>query len=180
MSFLLQLAEGGHGEVHALLDPHGFGLVFWTAVTFLIVLVALYKVAWNPLMGALDQRELAIVGQVDASRKVREEAEALKAKYEAQLEGIRREAQKIIDEGEADRKRIVAEAHAKASQEAAEVKARAERDIRLSKQKALAEVKQDAVTLGMQIAEKVIGAEVDQTRHRAIVDDVLSRFERSA
>jgi hypothetical protein len=31
----------------------------------------------------------------------------------------------------------------------------------------------------MQIAEKVIGAEMDAGRHRTIVDEVLSRFERS-
>lgn len=179
MSLFLFLAEGGHGEVHTLLDPHGFGLVFWTALTFVFVLIALHRVAWGPLTAALDQREASIAGQVAESRRIRDEAEAVRLKYEAQLEGIRREAQKIIDEGEADRKRIVADAHAKASQEAREVKDRAERDIRLSKQKALAEVKTEAVAMAMQIAERVIGAEVDGTRHQTIVDEVLTQFERS-
>ena len=179
MSLLLFLAEGAHADTHFLLDPHGVGLVFWTAVTFSVVLLALHKLAWGPLTSALDQREAAIAGQVADSRRIRDEAEAVRLKYEAQLEGIRREAQKIIDEGEADRKRIVADAHTKAEHEARDIKDRAERDIRLSKQKALAEVKTDAVSMAMQIAERVIGAEVDQGRHQVIVDEVLTPSERS-
>src|SRR5262245_57203769 len=98
MSFLLLLVEeGAHEGGPMLLDPEGFGLVFWTAVTFLVVLIALYKNAWGPLMTALDTREANIAGQVADARRVKDEAEALRAKYEAQLEGIRREAQKIID-----------------------------------------------------------------------------------
>lgn len=183
MSYILFLADsgsGGHGDVHTLLDPHGFGLVFWTAVTFVIVLVALHRVAWGPLMSALDQREVAIAGQVDASRRVREEADAVKAKYEALMEGHRREGQRIIDEGEADKKRILEDAHAKATADAQDVKARAQRDIQQAKLKALAEVKAESVTLAMAIAEKVIGAEVDAKRHHVLVDEVLARIEDKA
>ena len=120
MNFLSLLAEsGGHSDAPQWwLDPHGAGLVVWTAATFAVVLMILYKLAWGPFVDALDKREEAIAGQVEASRKVRAEAEAIKQQYEAQLEGVRQEAQQIIDEGEADRKRIVQDAQAKATAEA--------------------------------------------------------------
>ena len=180
MNILLLLAEsGGHSEHPAWwLDPHGPGLVVWTAATFAVVLMILYKLAWGPFVDALDKREEAIAGEVENSRKVRAEAEALKQQYEAQLEGVRQEAQQIIDEGEADKKRIIADAQSKATAEAQAIRDRADREIGLAKQKALAEVRKDAVTVGMAIAEKVINAEVDASRHQKIVDDVLAAYER--
>lgn len=179
MNFFLLLAEsGGHAEHHWWLDPHGAGLVVWTGATFAVVLMVLYKLAWGPFTDALDKREEAIAGQVEASRKLRAEAEALKQQYESQLEGVRQEAQQIIDEGEADRKRIVQDAQAKAGAEAQAIRDRAEREIDLAKQKALAEVRRDAVHVGMAIAERVIDAEVDAGRHQKIVDDVLASYER--
>jgi F-type H+-transporting ATPase subunit b len=180
MSWLLLLAADGHGDVHTLLDPHGAGLVFWTAITFSIVLVVLYKFAWGPLAEALDQREANIAGKVADAEKVHADAEALRKKYEDQLEGIRQEAQQIIDEGEADKKRIIQEAHDKATSEAKAVRDRAEREIHLAKNKALEEVKLDAINLGVQIAEKVIAAEVDGAKHKAIVDEVLASYEQGA
>lgn len=173
---LFLAAEGGHGAWW--LDPHGVGLAFWTAVTFGVVALILYRKAWGPLLEALDARERGIVGQKEEAERVRAEAEAVRRRYEEQLEGIRREAQQIINEGEADKKRILDEAHARAAADAQEIRERAERDIRLAKEKALAEIKDQAVELGMTVAERVIGAEVDASRHKGIIDEVLTAYER--
>ncbi|MDA8850239.1 F0F1 ATP synthase subunit B, partial [Flavobacteriaceae bacterium] len=42
-----------------LITP-GFGLVFWTALTFIFLLVILRKFAWNPILGAVSDREEGI------------------------------------------------------------------------------------------------------------------------
>ena len=123
---------------------------------------------------------VAIAGKVADAEKVHADAETLRKKYEDQLEGIRQEAQQIIDEGEADKKRIIQEAHDKAAGEAKAIRDRAEREIHLAKNKALEEVKLDAINLGVQIAEKVIAAEVDAAKHKAIVDEVLASYEQGA
>lgn len=173
---LLLAAEGGHGAWW--LDPHGVGLAFWTAITFGIVALILYRKAWGPMLEALDARERGIVGQKEEAERLRAEAEAVRRRYEEQLEGIRREAQQIINEGEADKKRILAEARALADAEAKAIRERAERDVRLAKEKALAEIKAEAVALGLSVAERVIGAEVDAARHKGIIDEVLAAYER--
>ena len=38
-----------------LITP-GFGLVFWTAITFIFLLVILGKFAWKPILGAVSER----------------------------------------------------------------------------------------------------------------------------
>lgn len=173
---LFLAAEGGHGAWW--LDPHGIGLAFWTAVTFALVALILYRKAWGPLLVALDARERGIVGQKEEAERIRREAEEVRRRYEEQLEGIRREAQQIINEGESDKKRIIDEAHARAAAEAQLIRERADRDIVLAKEKALAELKAEAIDLGMTVAERVIGAEVDAARHKGIIDEVLTAYER--
>lgn len=175
-ALLLQLASGE--GTPPILDPHKWGLVFWTGLIFAFVALLLYKLAWGPLLAALDEREKKISGAIDEAQSIKAEAEKTRQKYEDQMEKARAAAQEIIDEGEADKKRIIAEARTKAVTEADEIKARAERDISLAKNKALAEVKDSATELGMAIASKVIQAEIDAKKHKAVVGDVLDAFEK--
>ncbi len=177
MNLLLLLAEDGHAQ-HVLLDPKT-GLVFWTGIAFALTAIVLYRFAWGPVLTALQSREDAIVGSIESAAAIKREAEETKARYEAQLEGIRQDAQAIIDEGNRDKKRIISDAHTAASKEAAEIRARAEREIELAKVKALAEIKNEAGGLAMAIAEKVIGAEVDASKHQAIVDTVIASYGKA-
>ena len=39
-----------------MLDVHG-GLLAWTVITFVLLLVVLKKVAWGPILDALEARE---------------------------------------------------------------------------------------------------------------------------
>jgi len=176
-ALLLQLASGD--GTPAFLDPHSWGLVFWTGTIFACVALLLYKMAWGPLLTALDEREQKISGAIDEAQSIKAEAEKTRQKYEDQMEKARAAAQEIIDEGEADKKRIIAEARNKAVSEADDIKARAQRDISLAKTKALAEVKDSATELGMAIASKVIQAEVDAAKHKTVVKGVLDAFEKA-
>ena len=69
IELLLLAAEAGH-DAHPLLDPHGPGLVFWTAIIFAIVSVILYYYAWGPILEALKDREAAITGQIEEAEKI--------------------------------------------------------------------------------------------------------------
>lgn len=176
MNLLLILAEDAEAK-HWVLDPQ-HGLIVWTAISFGIVAMLLYRYAWGPILIALQEREAAIVGSIESAEAKKQEAEQVRLKYESQLENIRQDAHSIIEEGNADKERIIKDAHTKASKEAAEIRARADREIVLAKQKALAEIKDEARILSMAIAAKVIAAEVDAKKHKSIVDEVIASYER--
>ena len=42
-----------------MVEVHG-GLLFWSVITFLLLLVVLKKVAWGPIISALESREKEI------------------------------------------------------------------------------------------------------------------------
>ncbi len=52
----------------SLVTP-AFGLIFWQTVTFLIVLFALSKFAWKPIMEALKEREDSIDSALNEAKK---------------------------------------------------------------------------------------------------------------
>src|SRR5213593_461282 len=86
-----------------------FGLMFWTLVTFVIVLVVLKKYAFGPIQDAIDGRRTAIEADIDAAQSAR-------AEYRQALAESRKEATKILDDArrvsEDQRKKAIAELEA--------------------------------------------------------------------
>ena len=80
-----------------MLEVHG-GLLAWTVLTFVLLLVVLKKVAWGPILDALDARENEIKDALNAAEKAREEAERLSSNYEDSIRKAQAEAQRIISE----------------------------------------------------------------------------------
>lgn len=181
--FLAEEVHGaaGHGAGHgdALLDPHSWGLVFWSAVTFGVVLLILKKAAWAPILDGLEKREKTIADAIASAQRDRVEAAKLLEEHKKKLEAVRNEAQEILNETAADAKRIMDEAHAKATAEAEATKQRALRDIDLAKTKAIDELKASTIDLAMGLAEKVIGAEVDRKKQRHLVDEFVKSYEKN-
>ncbi len=179
LAFILAEHGEGHGTVHFLLDPHSWGLVFWTACTFALVLLILKKTAWTPILESLERRERAISDQIAAAKHDREEAAKVLEQHKKALATVRNEAQDILTEAAADQKRMLDEAHQKAVAEAEATKQRAIRDIELAKGKALDELKQKTVELALGLAEKVIGSEVDKGKQKKLVDEFIKNYEKN-
>ena len=53
-----------------LITP-GLGLVFWTVITFLFLLIILKKFAWKPILGAVSDREEGIKKALASAEKKR-------------------------------------------------------------------------------------------------------------
>ena len=51
----------------------GFGLVFWTIITFLLLLLILKKFAWKPILGAVSDREEGIKKALSAAEEAKKE-----------------------------------------------------------------------------------------------------------
>src|SRR5690606_40030325 len=67
-------------------------------IFFLILLALLRKFAWGPLMNMMQQRENYVASEIEAAEKSRAEAEKSAQEAAAQLNNVRQEAQKIIED----------------------------------------------------------------------------------
>ena len=122
-----------------LLSPEP-GLVIWTGLTFIVLLLVLGKFAWNPMLGAIKEREdkieRALKAAEDAAQEYKKIEEA-KSKMEAES---RLEREQILKEARAMKDSIVEEARQSAQTEADKVIANARAQIEKEKADAIGEM----------------------------------------
>lgn len=153
------------------------GLVFWTAVTFILVLVVLWLFAWKPIIKGLDARNEKIQDDLDASKKLREQAEAMMSDYRKNLDASKDQALQIIDEGKRDAESIRQRILADAKKEAEEIHDRAVADITQAKTKAIKELEKEVVDISVAIISKILSRDVSKEDHRNIILKELDQLK---
>jgi F-type H+-transporting ATPase subunit b len=161
-----------------LLSPNG-GLMVWTLVIFLLLWFILSKFAFKPITKAVEDREAALQDAINAARADREAAEQLLAEQRIQIEAARDEAQRIIAEGRATGEQLRAKLLEDTRGEQQSMLDRARREIGVERDRAIAELRQEAVELAIAGASKVIEKNLDDQTNRKIVENFLSSIPSS-
>jgi F-type H+-transporting ATPase subunit b len=169
-------AEAGGGG-SALITPH-IGLIFWTLVTFLLLLFLLSKFAWGPIIKAMNAREDGIRSDLDNARKEREEAQHLLEEHRAMLTLARKERADAVEAGRRDAERLKAEILDDARKQREQLMKQAETQIDAGLRQARAELKGEAADLAIQAAGKLMGKNLDDATQRRLVEDYLAELER--
>ncbi len=161
-----------------LLDPNP-GLIFWTTVTFLIVLFILKKFTWTPMLSALEEREKGIQASIDRAHKAKEEAEDVLRKNSELLAKADSEAEKIIREGKEYGDKLRAEITEKAHAESSRMIASAKEEIEQEKRRALTELRAEVADLAVKGAEKIIMANLDAEKQKKIVESMIQDLSQN-
>jgi F-type H+-transporting ATPase subunit b len=154
-----------------------FGLMFWTVVVFLLLLLILKKFAYPALLGAVEARERALQEQLDAAERNRAESEALLAEHKKLLAEARMQAHALLVEARTIAEKERALAMEKTLQEQQQMLERARRDIVAERDRAIAELRQEAVDLSLAAASKLIGERLTSETDRKLVQEYLSRLD---
>jgi F-type H+-transporting ATPase subunit b len=155
-------------------DP---GLFVWTILTFMVLLFALKKLAWAPLLSALDSRQEAIRKSLDDAQLARQELERLQQESAQIIRQARVEADSIIGASRADAERLREEMKQNARAEAAAVIRNAERQIQLESERALQQIRHEAVDLSVMIASKLLQRNVSKEDNARLIEDALRQVE---
>lgn len=155
-------------------DP---GLFIWTIVTFLVLLAALAKFAWRPLLDALEARQNAIRKSLDDAQLAKQELERLNAESSQIIAKARAEADAIITQSRSDGDRLREEIRQKARAEADNIVKNAERQIQLETTRALEQIRHEAVDLSVMIASKIIQRNLSKEDNARLIDEALKQVD---
>jgi F-type H+-transporting ATPase subunit b len=133
-----------------------FGLFFWTAVVFLILLILLRKFAWKPIMTALKQRQESIDNALKEAEKARAEMAELKAENERIRKEALEERDQILQEANKARDQKIQQAEQEAQEKADKMIEDARKQIEQERSKAFAEVQEQAAEIAVDVAEKIL------------------------
>ena len=126
-----------------LLDALGinFKLLIIQATGFILLLFILKKYLFGRIMGIIRARTEEVQSTYEKSEKDRDEAEKLKASYQARLSEANVEADRKVQDAVREAKAISNDIINKSNEKASEIKSKAEMYIEFSRKQALANVR---------------------------------------
>ena len=155
-------------------DP---GLYIWTIVTFLVLVAALAKFAWRPLLEALERRQDQIRKSLDDAQKAKQELEKLNVESQRILAAARTEAEQILSSTRSDANRFREELKQKAQVEAAGIVKNAEKQIALETARALQQIRTEAVDISVAIASKLLARNVSKEDNERLIEETFKQIE---
>jgi F-type H+-transporting ATPase subunit b len=151
------------------------GLLLWTIITFVVLLLILWKAAWKPVVEALDARAEKVRSDIESADRARQEAEKLMVQHKEMMDQARNEAAKIIADGKSAAENIRNEIIDKANADSKDLSERAKKEINLAKDKALSEIKAEVVILSTEIAAKIISKNLNPDDQKVLVEETLNK-----
>ena len=156
-------------------DP---GLIIWTTIIFILLLLVLKKFAWKPILAAVDERNKSIEDALKAADKAKKEMLALNTDNERILIQAKKERDALLKEGREIKDNIIAEAKDKAKLEADKILITAKEQINNEKMKAITELKNQVAEMSIDIAEKILKSELsDKNKQKELIAEALKSNE---
>ena len=154
-----------------LINP-GLGTFFWMLVSFGILVFILGKWGWPMLLKSLKKREEAIAESLNAAEKARIEMSKLVALNEELLRQAQREREEMLSSARLASEEIKEKARIDATEEANRIVESARKNIEFEKLKAMHELKNQIAVLSIEIAEKLMKAELSDKQK---ADDLVRK-----
>lgn len=152
----------------------GFGLVFWTAITFIFLLLILKKFAWKPILGAVSDREEGIRKALASADKAKLEMQNLQADNQKLLQEARAEREAMLKDARDMKNKMIEDAKGEAQEQANKIIQQAQAAIESEKKAAISELKTQVANLSIEIAEKVVREELsNKDKQLQLVETML-------
>ena len=172
---LMCFSFAAEGPKSGMVSVHG-GTLFWSFITFLLLLVTLKKVAWTPIIEALENRESQIKDALNAADKARHEAEKVSNDYEESIKRAQIESQKIISDAKSAGEKLRIDIEENATIKADQIIENAKKQIDTERAKVMNEIKSIAVEISIQSASKLINKNLDSDDNRKLVNETLDNI----
>ncbi|PKM90128.1 MAG: ATP synthase F0 subunit B [Firmicutes bacterium HGW-Firmicutes-12] len=147
--------------------------MIWAIVNFLVLVAILNKFLYKPILGMLDARKLDIKSRLDEANDARNEAMQVKEEYTREMQNARIEAQEIITKAtklaENSKTGIIQEARV----ESEKVIKKAQEEIRLEKEKAKTELRNEVATLAVLAAGRVLERTIKPEDHEQMISQFV-------
>jgi F-type H+-transporting ATPase subunit b len=146
------------------------------SVSFGIVCLVLYKLAYGPILKMLETRRQQIAAGLANAAKIKAELARVEVDRVAILEKAGEEGRKLIEDARAAAARVGAEEARKATAAAEQIVARAREAADRDHDRMLAELKHEVGRLVVQTTASVTGKILTADDHRRLAEETASRL----
>jgi F-type H+-transporting ATPase subunit b len=144
-------------------------------VNFIVLYLLLRRFLFTPITRFMEDRARKIQEEKERAEAERKNAGKIRKEYEEKIKSIDRQAEirfkEAVREGEKQGREIISAAKARARS----IINDGYRELEREREKALREMKHQVVSLSVAAASRIIERELDEKKHRALVDDFISK-----
>jgi F-type H+-transporting ATPase subunit b len=155
------------------------GLMIWTIVCFLVVLLVLKRYAFAPIQKTIDDRRERIRDAIDEADKARQEARNLLEEHRKLIGQAKTEAEEILGEArkvaDSQRERVREETELDRQRRLEETR----RQIEQATHQALGQIRDEVGKLSVLAAEKITRKSLTEDDQRRLIDEALSEIDFS-
>lgn len=168
---------GGEGSEFGLVLPVQWETLIWAWVIFGILFLILRKVAWKPLLAAVESREQRIADSLKKAEEVQRAAADIAARQEAALAEAQVKAKAVLDEARAQAEEFRKRETDKARTDADAFLDRAKKEIALEESRARDALRRETVETVIEAASKVLERAVNAEDDRRLADRLVGEVQ---
>ena len=170
--FILAAESGSIIDV----DP---GVVFWTVITFIVLLIILKKFAWKPILTALDQRENAIRESLEKAEQAKLDAQNVLEQNQASLAKAEEESKKIVEQSRQYAEKLKDQILQDSRDQARKMINEASNEIERKKDAALDDLKTQVAEIAIKAAEKILKENLNEEMQKKIVNKYIGEITKN-
>ncbi len=156
------------------------GLLFWMLLAFCVVFFVLAKYGWPVIVNMVEKRSDFINESVRVAEEAKLQLDNIKATSDAIIAEAHQKQMAILQEAAELKSKMIEDAKTKASAEAEKIIESARLSIQKEKDEAMKDVRNQVVSLSIDIAEKVIRQKMaDQKEQVALVEKLMDEISIS-
>jgi F-type H+-transporting ATPase subunit b len=164
-------AHGAEGEARPNLFSGSLADSLWTVVAFVTLVLVLGKVAWKPMLKALDARQNHIVQQLKSAEDSRQRAEHL-------LEDYKQQGQNTVRKATEEAQRHHQQTIEQTREEVLTLRRRAHEEIESARAAALEELWRQTGEIVLRVGSEVLGRTVSAQDNQRLIDEAVARVKQ--
>ena len=153
------------------------GLMIWTLITFVIVLVVLKRVAFSRIQGIIDARRERIREALDEADKARQEARELRELTRKEREEAKADREQLLEESRRQAQALYEQARQRADEDLQERLEKNRQELEAENRRVQEQIRRDVVELTLMAAEKVTGKALDADDQRRLIDETIDELD---
>ena len=155
-----------------------FGLIFWTSIVFIILLLILKKFAWKPIIDNVDARNTKIKNALISAEEAEKKMISLHAKNDEIIKKTLLERDNLIKEAKEISNKIISDAKNEGNKKKEQIIKNANEKIKNDEAVLKADFNNQVGMLSIEIAKKILSKELtDQNTHQDLIADMIKNMK---
>ena len=148
--------------------------IVWGTISFALLYLLMRKFAYPGIKKGMEGRTNKIRENLDDAERVKAEAQSVLEEYQRQLADAKNESNRIIEDARQTAEQLRRDLMQRAEAEVAELRQRSRDDIAAAQQRASADLQGRVGAMAIELAEKVVEANLDREANMRLIDGFIS------